>query len=218
MPVADAQAMAEASRVTGASRMWLFLAAMTIVLAGATGAGFVPLSYARHGRPAAPSPIGPLWETCLTYTPDGVSERLAQWVAEFAAVNAQAPSMQGLALVDFASLDTVMELRRFTVNVRLPERPLHFGDLGVTPFDLSGVPRVAVSAARGVKSNLGIRLYPVARGHITATMHYDPDDYAGRERIFTAVCHVVRRIVTDPGMSREQAGVEALAVLQDGGE
>jgi hypothetical protein len=213
MPAADLRAMNEARRVTGASQIWLFLAAMSVVLAGVTGTGFVPITYLRHGRAAARTPIGPLWETCITVPPDDADGGLASWISGFAAVNTAAPPMCGLALVDFAPLDTVMELRRFTVTVRLPMRSLAFGAARASAFDPPVPPPVAGDHA-AVKHNFGIRLYPDG-GRMALRLNFDPDEYRGEERIFTAVRHVLRAVLRDPAVPLGRVQAESARILVD---
>jgi hypothetical protein len=215
MPEADARALTEARRTTGASQMFLYIAALSVVIAGATGTEFVPMTYHRHGVENAEPLIGPLWDTFITIAQPDPADTLAPWVTDFATVNAQVPSMRGLALVDFASLDKVMELRRFTINVLLPGRPLFLGKLRAVPYTPVAGMRDPIAAAKKIKNNVGIRLFALGAGKFRATLNYDPDDFADRERIFTAACHVVRRVVERPGMSLAEARAEALSVLRD---
>lgn len=215
MPAVDVRALHEARRVLGTSQLWLFLALLSVVLSGGTGAAFVPVTYLRPGRDTARPPIGPLWETCVTVAPGASDGRLASWITGFAAANTAAPALRGLALVDFAPLDVIMELRRFTVNVRLPERPLHFGDVRVSVLEPDRVPGLARPVARGTKHNLGIKLVPDP-GRITLSLNYDPEDYAGEERLFTAVCQLARQLLADPSLPLDRARATALRVLAGG--
>lgn len=214
MPEEDVRALGEARRVTGASQMLVLLGALSVVLAGATRTDFVPLTYNRHGQENTEPLIGPLWDTLITVPPGPSDAGLAGWVTAFAAANTAVPPMRGLALVDFASLDKVMELRRFNVNVLLPGRPLFFGRQRARPYVPTDGVSDPIASIKKVPTNVGIRLFALGSGRFRATGHYDPDDFADRERIFTALCHVLRRVVNRPRMSVDQARSEALRVLR----
>ncbi|MFV2104390.1 condensation domain-containing protein [Micromonospora sp. LOL_024] len=208
----DLDAIIRARRATGAPTMYLLLAAISVAVSGGSGADFIPVTYHRHGRAGAGlHPLGPLWETLVTYPPQRNPDRLGRWVAEFSSDNLDAPSMGGLALVDFADLDTVMELRRFTLNVRLPRRAIPFGPVRTFPFDFNDVPPPRELAPR--KYNTGIRINPQPDGGLRVSLHHDPADLHDGAALLAAAVTVVRMVADRPDLPLREACDESAAVL-----
>jgi hypothetical protein len=177
---------------------------------------FTPVTYHRHGRlPGLRPPLGPLWETLITFPPVDTPSRLSAWVREFIKNNTEAPGMAGLALVDFAPLDTVMTLRYLTVNVMMPRRPTPFGPLRATPVSPLDLPKAYTRVGLMHKHNIGIRLFSTTADTFQASIHHDPSDLPDSDKLFEAATHAIR-LMADETVSTSQALDEAGAVLRAG--
>jgi hypothetical protein len=216
MPAGDIPLLLRACQVTGAPRSQVFIAGLTLAVSGATGVPFTPVTYHRHGRlPGVRPPLGPLWETLITFPPADAPSRLSAWVRKFINSNAETPGMAGLALVDFAPLDTVMTLRYLTVNVMMPRRPAPFGPLRAMPIYPVDLPKAYTRGGLMLKHNIGIRLYSTAADSFVASIHHDPSDLPDPDRLFEAATHAIR-LMADETVSTGPALDEAGAVLRGG--
>ena len=195
-PAADIRAFAGVCQVTGGSRPLVFLAALTLVIAGSADIGFAPITYVRHGRPTTgPAPVGPLLESVVTCGPRPPAGPVASWMADFCAVNAAAPSLRGWALADFGGLDTSMELRRFMFNAPFPRGKLRFGTLRGVPVALN---TALPGESRPIKHCTGIRLFAGSWERMYATIHHDPSDLPDGIALLDAAGAVLRRVAERP--------------------
>ncbi|WP_428964856.1 condensation domain-containing protein [Micromonospora fluostatini] len=198
LPLDEGRALTDLGARTGASLAHLFQAAVSLALLAAFDGEFLPVTAHRHGRVRATLRLpGPLWETLITRPPaaDATGGTVGDWVAGFVAANAGAPPLRSRALVDYATLDTVMELRRVTVNVYPTTRPIPIGPLRAVPL-----PNEELAAARPhpihqrtvLPHNTGLRLFALRGGRLEVALHHDPEDLPDAE-VFLAV---IRRAAT----------------------
>ena len=209
-PAADVRALARVCQVTGGSRPYVFLGAFSLVLAGAAGTEFAPVTYVRHGHEAGePAPTGPLYESVITCAPRPPGGPAASWLADFVAVNLAAPHMRGWALVDFGGLDSTMELRRYMINTPFPSGKLRLGELRAerVPPD-----EVLPAGPPSVRHNNGIRLFAWSWDRLLAVLQHDPRDLPDGVALLAATGAVLRAVAERP--ATPVADVMAMAARQ----
>jgi hypothetical protein len=183
---------------SGTSVAQVYLAAITLVLSGTTGEDFLPVTYNRTGRsPSATRVPGPLAEMVVSSRSPEEPPRIGDWVGAFARTNTGAPATCGSAMVDYAALDHVMELRRVTLNVLHAPSSFRFGRLTAQPLPDDAITAPRVHQIHGTAHSVGVKLTSDNQG-MSLACQYDPRDLPDSAGFLRAVHRVVERAAETP--------------------